>query len=358
MKNSGKVSLGDIAEHIGMSRMTVSRALSGSKAVSAATRERIAKVAKEMGYRPDPTVSRALSAVAGSQHKAKGERLAFLTTNETATAWKRFPHITRCFDGAREKAESFGYELEQFWALEPGRKLDDMLYARGIDGIILSTIGAGVTQIPDFDWSRFSVVEIDDQLGAPFFRVVRSDHFSSMLEAIHRLELLGYRRIGLALPFSSELITHHRWSSAYFLWSKLRRFEQEIPLYLRDGQDASEIAKWVKQNQVDAVIGLPYEYIQLKESGFNCPKHVGFALIDCQPIHGDDVVCSGIDQNNRAMGAAASELLVGLVRTNEKGSPANVTQLVCRGEWVDGQTTHRVGPPLSDRSLYETSLVY
>ncbi|MGY4706299.1 LacI family DNA-binding transcriptional regulator [Candidatus Bipolaricaulota sp. J31] len=47
------VTIHDIAKAVGVSPSTVSRALSGKGRISAATRERIRKVAEEMGYRPN-----------------------------------------------------------------------------------------------------------------------------------------------------------------------------------------------------------------------------------------------------------------------------------------------------------------
>lgn len=49
----GEVRLQDIARHLGVHPMTVSRALADSSRISEATRENVRKVAEEMGYRPN-----------------------------------------------------------------------------------------------------------------------------------------------------------------------------------------------------------------------------------------------------------------------------------------------------------------
>lgn len=360
MNADNSVTLRDIAEQAGVTRMTVSKALRGTKGVSAATRDRIQKIAKEMGYSPDPKVAMAMAAVAGSKRSATGERLAFLTTHKTAEGWKRYPHITKCFDGAQERAKEFGYELEPFWALSPGKKLADVFYARGIDGILLAPTGPELLKegrrTIDFDWSRASVVEVDEQLDEPHFRIVRHDHFTSMLEALYQLENLGYRRIGFALSQRTEARNRHRWSSAYLLWSRMHNAKKEIPLFLYDDSEASGIGPWVKTHQVDAVLGLPSEFLMLNEAGIQCPDDLGFALLDRQEIPGQSIQCSGIDQNSHAIGASAINLLVGLLRTGEKGPPPDPVQLVCQGKWMAGETTRTVGAPLTDRSLYEIAL--
>ncbi|ACA92402.1 MULTISPECIES: substrate-binding domain-containing protein [Burkholderia cepacia complex] len=53
-----KVNLKALSDALGLSRTTVSRALNGYDDVSEATRERVAKAAREMGYVADPTARR------------------------------------------------------------------------------------------------------------------------------------------------------------------------------------------------------------------------------------------------------------------------------------------------------------
>ena len=53
-----RASLNDIALRLGISKMTVSRALRGGKHVEVELRERIVQTAEEMGYRPDPEIAK------------------------------------------------------------------------------------------------------------------------------------------------------------------------------------------------------------------------------------------------------------------------------------------------------------
>lgn len=55
------VKLADIAKKVGVSTVTVSKALSGQKGVSEEMREKIKKLADEMGYRPPSAARRAIS---------------------------------------------------------------------------------------------------------------------------------------------------------------------------------------------------------------------------------------------------------------------------------------------------------
>ena len=55
---AGKVTIQDIADHLGMAKSTVSKALSGATDISEKTRERILGCASEMGYQIRPDVLR------------------------------------------------------------------------------------------------------------------------------------------------------------------------------------------------------------------------------------------------------------------------------------------------------------
>jgi LacI family transcriptional regulator len=360
MKKSETICLRDIAEKAGVSRMTVSKALRGTKGVSPATRERIRALATEMGYQPNPQVAKAMAAVAKTGRGSGGDRLAFLTTHSTADGWKQFGYIKRCFHGALERAQEYGYELKPFWAFAYGKKLGDVLYARGIDGILLAPTGPELMEVGrrtiDLDWNRFSVVEIDEQLDDPQFRVVRHDHFKAMLETLYRLESLGYRRIGLALSRKVDARNRHRWSAAYLLWASHRNHREKISLFLYDELDPSAIHQWVTTCQVDAVVGLPGDFILLQKAGFSCPGDLGFSTLDLQDAYGLTETFSGMDQHSESIGVAAINLLVGMVRIGETGEPPEPAQLAIAGSWVDGETTHRHGPPLSDYSLYKMTL--
>ena len=56
------IKLEDVAKRVGMSKSTVSLALNGSDKVNLETRDRILRVAQEMGYTPQPLCAQARDA--------------------------------------------------------------------------------------------------------------------------------------------------------------------------------------------------------------------------------------------------------------------------------------------------------
>jgi len=356
------VRLRDIAEKAGVSRMTVSLALRGDPQVSKETQVRIHKIADEMGYQPNAKVSRAMAELAKSRHVAADERLAFLTSEKTEQGWKEWRYNVECFEGARKRALEYGYVLEPFWLRQSKttpEKIGRMLWSRGIDGVMVAPLGNDFhkdgLRTFDFDWSKFSVVELAETLDEPRLDCARHDHFNGMLMALFSMESLGYRRIGLVLDSMLDVRTRHRWYSAYLLWKSVRGFSEELPVMFYEKFDVVKVRQGIQTCKLDALVTVRSTLSsELESVGLRVPADIGVAVLD-RPS-GDECELSGINQNTEMIGSAAADLLVGLVRRGEKGIPAFPSQKICDGLWVEGQTTKRRGKPLEERSLFDRML--
>jgi LacI family transcriptional regulator len=61
-----RVDLKMLAQHLGVSQATVSRALAGHTQISAKTRQRVAEAAALLGYRPNEAARRLATSFAGA----------------------------------------------------------------------------------------------------------------------------------------------------------------------------------------------------------------------------------------------------------------------------------------------------
>ena len=80
------------------------------------------------------------------------------------------------------------------------------------------------------------------------------------------------------------------------------------------------------------------------------PSDLGVAVLD-RPVDYGRISLSGIHQNAELIGAAAIDLLVGMIHRGERGVPTVPTQRICQGAWIKGRTTKKVGPPLGGPPL-------
>src|SRR5690606_28938960 len=107
------------------------------------------------------------------------------------------------YAGAEEKAHDLGYRLEHFWLGEPKlthQRMSDILFARGITGVIIASHRYEVDTELRFDWDRFSAVKIDFFPHEPTLHNVTNDQRAIVRLAMRRVIAAGYRRIGFVFP--------------------------------------------------------------------------------------------------------------------------------------------------------------
>ena len=188
------VTLRHIADAAGVSVMTVSRALKDNPHHSTATRARIKRISRELGYKPHPYVSALMSGLARAQGQKPKVNLAvlhFLPLKEVLS--HSFYH------GIRERAIALGYTPEPF-RYQPEKiplaRLRSILISRGIRGIIVMPAPEGFTSI-DFDFDGFAATALGHTIVSPQMPRVASDIYKGTFRALDELVRRGYKRIGM-----------------------------------------------------------------------------------------------------------------------------------------------------------------
>jgi LacI family transcriptional regulator len=357
------VSLKSVAEKAGVSRMTVSLALRDDVSISVSTREKIKKIAAGLGYKANPRVAKAMAEIARSGHTNPADKFIFLTSDLTADIWKTRHHVRNCYQGALRRAQKYGYTVEPVWALDPklsGGKLSRMLWAQGIEGVLIPPLGPGAVidsvRTLDLDWKRFSVVALDESMDTPVFHCARHDHFNAMLLLLHSLENQGYRRIGFFMSRKLEVRTRHRWYAAYLLWRNMRGFQHDLPAFIYDELDEETGLRWIEECKIDAIVGSGTStYENLCEMGVKIPSRLGLAVLN-SPDNYERIALSGIDQTGEMLGETGVDMLVGMIHRGEKGIPETPSQRICEGVWVRGRSTRKNGPPMGGPPLIQMML--
>ncbi|MDO9378721.1 MAG: LacI family DNA-binding transcriptional regulator [Nocardioidaceae bacterium] len=131
------VTIGDVATRAGVSRSTVSYALSGKRPLTEEVRRRVAVAIDELGYTPNAGAR----ALATSQTKVLGLLAEFLP-DEFAPAMMQY------FLGVTETARTFGYDVLLISEPDGPAALHRVLASRMVDGVVL-----------------LNVAEHDDRLG-------------------------------------------------------------------------------------------------------------------------------------------------------------------------------------------------
>lgn len=185
------MSLRELAEHLGLSQTTVSRALNGYPEVSARTRARVEEAARQMNYAPD---ARARSLATG-RAMAVGHVLPEATQHELVN-----PIFADFLAGAGKAYADAGYDM--LLTLVPDgdeQSAYRRLGSRGrVDGIVV--------QVPRPGDPRIGLLR---DLGMPFvvhgraaqtdtaYSWLDMDNFAAFQQVTRHLTDLGHRRIAL-----------------------------------------------------------------------------------------------------------------------------------------------------------------
>jgi len=333
--------LSEVARLAGVSRMTVSRVLRNAGYASPDARAKVEEAVRRLGYRPNPMVSAFMSYVRSGAVKQNAGVLAYLTSSHEGLDWRRNGTYRRFYEGAEQRAEELGYRLEEFRLREPGinaSRLSGILYARGIGGLIIAPMSTPHAHL-NLDWEKFAAVALGYSLLKPALSRVCNDQFATLLIAMRELWRLGYRRIGLAMPYDDDARVHYHWSAACLSFCHRHPKAKFPPPHLPRQWKFDRAAEWIRRHRVEAVVSPHATLIDaLRKRGFRIPEEVAVASLDWSE---ELPPCAGVNQNPREIGEAAVDLVAEQLNHNRFGIPARQRTLNMPGVWVPGPTVCR-----------------
>ena len=342
-----RVTLKDIAAEAGVSLMTVSYALRGSKKVSSATRERVKAIAEKMGYHPDPIMKRLSSYRTRLKRSEKGMTLAWIDLYPAESNWKYHgSHVLESFEGARKRALEVGYRLEPLNVSQIGgwERTNKILRARGIEGVIIGQPPAGIHEAK-FAWKHFATVAIGRAISSPGLPHVVYNHNEAISLLIERMLDLGYQRIGLVMEYGDCVKNGFRNVAAYYGAAEKFRIplSMRVPPHLPQQLSEHNLGKWIETGGVEGIIVHRQDQMQqlLPRLGFRVPENIGFAHLSMHtPIPG----VSGLTFNPELYGSWAVDLVHWLLEREETGLLDPIPSiLISSAKWSEGGTLRRIG---------------
>ncbi|MBO9474307.1 substrate-binding domain-containing protein [Shimia sp. R10_1] len=208
VRTARRVTINDLAAHLGMSKSTVSRAMNGYADISESTRKRVASTAQKLGYQP----------LSHAQAIRTGRVRALALVLQMDEPDRHNPFLQEFLMGACETASGFGWTLTVSTATSDadmrdvlGRLIDE----RKADGFILPR-----TEVRD---ARVALLRAR---GVPHVLFGRTEHGvptakqkgswydilgeAAMCSAVTRLAGLGHERIGYVGSTANFNYTHLR----------------------------------------------------------------------------------------------------------------------------------------------------
>jgi DNA-binding LacI/PurR family transcriptional regulator len=328
--SGGRVGIRDVARALGVSLMTVSLALRNSPRVSVKTREKVHKVAEQLGYRPDPEVARLMSRlrqVGGRKSKATIALVDF-SMREPGTGDGYFNQVLL---GAQERAEALGFQVMQAMLGEMKcgvPRLLHILYNRGVTGILLLPPRLPLVLPQQLDWSKFAVVSTTYAISPHLVNRVVPHQFIDMCRALRRLEGAGFKRIGIFFETDFEERTLYQFTAAITLlgradWIYRTRSRHELPV--------NEVRDWIEARRPEIILAPFVE--QLHPLLEKLPGAIRPRLYSLGVTNLEGIPCW--EQRPRAIGAYGINLLVGMIHNSEFGLPESPATTMLHGFFRD-----------------------
>lgn len=331
----------DVANAAGVGKATVSLALRNDPRLRPETRERIQKIAVELGYRANATVANLMAQLRASRTPKYQASLALLNGSKDPSWFRTVTTFRYWIAGARERATQLGYSIDDFWLHEPGMtgsRLARVLDSRNIRGVIVAGVlnhGELPVEYQEI-WERFACVAIGIRATIPPINSASNDQFSTARSAMEQLKNLGYTRPGLVLNPTIDRAVDYRFSAGY--WSGQQDFPEKdrLPVFAFEENREADFKQWVEKHKPDVLICL-HDVVRewVKKCGLAIPGQIGLIHLDRTEVHPD---WAGMNQNSPYVGAAAIDMLIGQLHRNEMGVPSFAKSAMVQGNWVPGDT--------------------
>ena len=346
-ENAKRIRLKDIAIEANLSVAAVSYALKDKPGISAETVDRVKRIAKEMGYRPDPVMS-ALAAHRNRMRSVSDYAVVGVVSNrETERDWLEVAPTCNMMNGARSRAEDLGFRLEHFWARGPGmseKRLSDILYARGIRGVM---VAPGDHKVPpvSLNWEHFAAVSLEECIRTPGIHHVMQNQYANISLVWEKLHEREHSKVGLICYKGMKLKGNFQWEAVHsFHQSQVAPESERVPTLYVDSEDAVvEIRRWMRRYRPEVVVAPGCRFLDAAlEGGFRVPRDVKYVSLNVEnePEGGisDGIKISGIRQKRDEIGAKAMEILNGLLRDCVQGVSNESVNTQITGEWIEGET--------------------
>lgn len=311
--STDSVKLKDIADHLGISVSTVSRALSGHKAISVETRTAVCEAAVELGYRV-PAQGRAtrrprtklVGVVVGALHN---RFMTLLLTHLHDALQEQGYLVTLLIDSM--------HDTEQLLTLRPF--IDDYL-----EGLIFATATLDSPVVAEMQRRGLPTVLVVRSVDDVEVDIVEVDNVHAGCEAVRHLYELGHRSIGLAMGPRNTSTSRDRVQGCLKWLSAAGIQADQVPLvwgdYTTESGYSSTIQLLDQPQHVTAIVA-GNDTIALgvleaaRRRGVDVPRQLSVIGFDDMPLAGSPLVSlTSIQQPVRAMARMAAQRLVDRIR--------------------------------------------
>lgn len=313
-----KMTIDDIAEALGVSKTTVSRAISGKGRISAATTARIRDYIEQHNYKPN-VVARGLA-----QQRTYNIGVVCPLDYEIFD----LPFFHRCLHGISEVTAAAGYDiLLSMLEAQGHRNLQRIVEHRKVDGVVLTR-----TLLHD------PVAEYLKRSGLPFVVIgsspdpelvqIDNDHRNACCELTSILLGKGMRKLALVGKDDHQIITETRRKGFEAAFVRAGLTADPALIYLRaDNEHAVlTILEDALARGAEGIVCMDERIATMmlaacREKGVRVPEDVRLAsFYNSQALDHSSPAITAVDVDDRKIGFTAARTLLELIEGREPGS--------------------------------------
>lgn len=332
--------MSDVAAELGVSPTTVSLALNNHPRISDATKRKVLKVCREMGYQPDPVAIALAHKAAGRDEGRFLGTLAFLEGEARYRVTHANPQRKIWDQQFETLCRNMGYRVDHFVVGETEKEqcaLNRILQSRGINGLVIFGYNQDVRQWA-FDWEQFAAVEYSGSLHEHFIHNVMSSSYQDVYDAVIRLYDMGYRRPGYFIVGSR----FDYWEAGFSRACERLGMRKKVPTLILEDELSSPVFykhfwQWFNRYEPDVLVANHGDELIrfLREGGVCVPDDVGYLCLDLWDDWGN---LSGLSQSRDAADRVIIDLLHSMLMRNEFGSPEKPFCIQIPSVWNEGET--------------------
>jgi LacI family transcriptional regulator len=319
MTDKPSVTVRSLAAELGVSPITVSRALRGHDTVRPELAVRVKWLAKKRGYRADPIMAEVMGGLGRVKGTRYRETVAFVWTHERSES-DREEH------GARAAAEALGYRFEIVKPWTQGLNEHDVsriLWSRGIRGVLLAPNYSRPDPRYELEWPKFAAVLLGSSLVNTGVTRVARDYYHDAKLALARLEAAGFARIGLALDSSTHERTDRRYAAAFREHGGTAARFHLVDASRPEAAQRTRYGRWLTSAKPDAVLT---DFSRSQEWSTAPLPHARLMLRPGEKG-------PGVRADFARVGAEAMRMLDGLLRENRLGLLSEPVSVLVPGAW-------------------------
>jgi len=341
-QNGYFVNIRELARRSGVSTATVSRALNGRAEVSEATRERIRRLASELGYAPNEP--------ARTLVRRRSDTIGLIWDSGQEAQGLHNPFLLGLLSAVRTALSEADYHLMLLTTPAPDAPDTSHLQAvrqHNLEGVIVLTTPPDDRCLRMLAASPVPCAGIDTAFTGPRTVRVSSDNAAGAEAAVDHLYALGHRRIAtitgpLHLPPAAERLTGYRRACARLGLDVPEGYVAKGDFFLASGQAAGR--RLLRAAQPPTAIFAAGDQMAIgamhaaADAGLSVPRDlavVGFDDIDAAALVRPALTT--VAQDQRALGEAAVAALRTLLDAGEPAATAAAepwivsTRLLIRG---------------------------